>query len=994
MIIGDILETGGYQVARAANGVEALDAFERISPDLILLDAKMPEMDGFEVCQHIRALPGGNIVPIIFMTGLEDENSVIRAFEAGVSDYVVKPLNWSVLNARIRNLLKSYRAEQRFQALAESATDGIITVDPEGTISYANPAIEKIFGYSAIELTNQYISILMPDDFRLPHQGSIHRFLENHEPKTIGNTVQLQGKRKNGEVFPLELSLSAIEISDALNFTGIIRDITERVKMEEKNQRLLKQQFAVNQLSLALGETLDLRDIYQIIYQHINELMDTYTFIVSLYDQDTKLIHAGFVINEGQPIDIEKLPPLPLAGSGKGIQSQVIRSGNPHYSVHYLESLKNAKTKYVIEKDGSLLDATISEDKGDTRSAIYVPMKDKGQVIGVIQVQSDKSDAYTQEDLDLLAGMANVASIAIQNARLFDDLQRELVKRKRAKKRLEHKTTELTRLYRASGALLANTTPDLDPLAKTIIDTILYEFELSNCSLLLLQPDSQTIKRVAIAGPYAHKVSQSELRLDGPGLVPLAVRSGKIINMPDVASSPNYIPNWEAARSELVIPLILDQRVIGAIDLQSAELGAFSPDDKRLLSLFAERAVLALENTRLFGISERRLDNLKALFTIDQAIATSLDVRVIMNVLLDQVIKQLAVDAAVFLLLDPHINTFRFLTSQGLRTRAFQHTNLSMGEGHAGKVALERRIIEIPDLTEAETDFARSVHFESENFISYIGVPLIAKGQVKGVLELFNRSKLNPNPEWFEFLNILAGQAAIAIDNAELFTDLQKANVEMVIAYDATLEGWAKALELRDMETEGHSRRVVDLTIQLAQQMGMPTGEMAHVRRGALLHDIGKMGVPDHILQKPGPLTQDEWEVMRQHPVYAYEWLSPIGYLRPALDIPYAHHEKWDGTGYPKGLKGKKFLYQPGYLQLWMFGMLCFHIDLIGTPGLKKRCCNTSKNNQGNISILRWWKYSLNCFRKEKNRNESENRAASNQVRIGNLPKSGGGQWW
>ena len=135
---------------------------------------------------------------------------------------------------------------------------------------------------------------------------------------------------------------------------------------------------------------------------------------------------------------------------------------------------------------------------------------------------------------------------------------------------------------------------------------------------------------------------------------------------------------------------------------------------------------------------------------------------------------------------------------------------------------------------------------------------------------------------------------------------LQRAHHELAQAYDETLKGWSLALELRDNETQGHSQRVTELTLSLAQAMGIGDGEIVHIRRGALLHDIGKMGIPDSILHKPGPLNEDEWKTMRQHPVYAYQLLSPIGYLRPALDIPYNHHEKWNGSGYPRGLKGEQ----------------------------------------------------------------------------------------
>jgi putative two-component system response regulator len=134
---------------------------------------------------------------------------------------------------------------------------------------------------------------------------------------------------------------------------------------------------------------------------------------------------------------------------------------------------------------------------------------------------------------------------------------------------------------------------------------------------------------------------------------------------------------------------------------------------------------------------------------------------------------------------------------------------------------------------------------------------------------------------------------------------LQAAHRELSEAYDATIEGWSRALDLRDRETEGHTRRVADLTERLAAASGMPPAAIVHVRRGALLHDIGKMGVPDHILHKPGPLDDREWEVMRRHPRLAWEMLHPVAYLRPALDIPFAHHERWDGTGYPRGLEGE-----------------------------------------------------------------------------------------
>jgi putative two-component system response regulator len=135
---------------------------------------------------------------------------------------------------------------------------------------------------------------------------------------------------------------------------------------------------------------------------------------------------------------------------------------------------------------------------------------------------------------------------------------------------------------------------------------------------------------------------------------------------------------------------------------------------------------------------------------------------------------------------------------------------------------------------------------------------------------------------------------------------LREANAQLLNAYEATIEGLSHALDLRDRETEGHSRRVTEVTVKLAQALDISEDEITHIRRGALLHDVGKIGIPDSILHKPDTLTEAEWITMRKHPQFAYNMLAPIEYLRQALAIPYNHHEKWDGTGYPRGLKGEE----------------------------------------------------------------------------------------
>ena len=304
-------------------------------------------------------------------------------------------------------------------------------------------------------------------------------------------------------------------------------------------------------------------------------------------------------------------------------------------------------------------------------------------------------------------------------------------------------------------------------------------------------------------------------------------------------------------------------------------------------------------------VIQQQVGRLNALRSIDKAIIASLDLHVTLDVFLGQVVAQQSIDAATVLLLNQDSQTLEYVASKGFRSEALKYTRLKLGESNAGRAAIDRMIVTVPDLREKIDGFIKSETFYDEEFVSYYAVPLIAKGQVKGVMELFNRTYKDHEAGWLDFLEAIADQGAIALDNASMFEDLQRSNSDLSLAYDTTIEGWARALDMRDKETEGHSRRVTELTVRISREFQLKSDEMIHIRRGALLHDIGKMGIPDNILLKPGKLTEEEWGIMKLHPVYARDLLYPIEHLRPAMEIPYYHHEKWDGSGYPEGLKGE-----------------------------------------------------------------------------------------
>ncbi len=369
-------------------------------------------------------------------------------------------------------------------------------------------------------------------------------------------------------------------------------------------------------------------------------------------------------------------------------------------------------------------------------------------------------------------------------------------------------------------------------------------------------------------------------------------------------TTPNYAPTaWR-----LAAPVLTSDNKVGEIEVvyleerpQEAE-GPFLPEERDLLNTLAEMLRGYLDRHQAETQIHRHFNHLTAIHTIDSSITSTLDLGENFQVILEQAIIQLNVDAADILLLDENRESLTIIAGQGFQKTPPEQIDL---EGaYAGDVIQTRKIIAYHNQP-GDRSPQRAAYWKAEGFQCYYGSPLVTKGQVKGVLEVFSKRMITPDDEWLTFFQTLADQAAVAVENAELFAGLERSNLALAQSYDITLEGWTRALDLRDKETEGHTRRVTEMTVQLAAALGLPENELVHLRRGALLHDIGKLGIPDRILLKPEPLTEDEWVIMRQHPIYAYEWLLPIEVLHPALDIPYAHHERWDGSGYPRGLKGE-----------------------------------------------------------------------------------------
>ncbi|MEK7310796.1 MAG: GAF domain-containing protein, partial [Chloroflexota bacterium] len=759
------------------------------------------------------------------------------------------------------------QSEARYRAVVEDQTELICRYLPDGTHTFVNDAYCRYYGKEREELLHQsFLTRALPDE-----RARLEKYLSSFTPENPVGTFEQYDVTPDGQIRWRLWADRAIFDSQGrlVEFQATGRDITDRKQRERELE-------AIATVSAALRTASARADMLPIILDQLLELLHAEGAGLAMRDPLTGETVIERAIGKWSAWSGIRLP------SGEGVSGQVIATGQPYISAH-------------VETEPRMTHLDLLEG---LRAVACIPLIAQGETIGALWV--GRKDNITPGEVRLLTAIADIAANAIRRAALHEETRRraeQLAAINRLGRALSE-TLDLPQIYDQFYQAIGQLLPDI---ATVFISTY--------------NPERQIITTAAhSAGATAPTASMMAFRSmpptgGGPQSESIRTRQPVIVNdlvarLQQAQTNVTVGTPGPVTQSALYVPMMVKGEVTGVVQVQSYTANRFAEADAELLNFVASAAAIAIENARLFAETQRRLERLQALRAIDSTITASLDIRITLNTVLDQTMAQLGVDAADVLLLRPHMQTLEYAAGRGFRTRAIERSALRMGEGLAGRAALERRHMSVANLGESGSVFKRSALLAEEGFVAHHAVPIIAKGGVKGVLEVFHRVPLAADHEWVEFIETLAGQAAIAIENGALFNDLQHSNVELALAYDTTLEGWSRALDLRDEETEGHTQRVTEMTLRLGRAMGLNENELVHMRRSALLHDIGKMGVPDSILRKPGPLSDEEWVIMRKHPAYAYNMLLPIAYLRPALDIPYSHHERWDGSGYPQGLKG------------------------------------------------------------------------------------------
>lgn len=629
----------------------------------------------------------------------------------------------------------------------------------------------------------------------------------------------------------------------------------EAVKLFQETTRRAQEATAIAEVGRDISATLQIDLVLERIATYAQNLLRGQSSAVYLSEPDQSLLRAIFTI--GDDADQIRSDPLEV---GVGILGNIAR-----------------------QKFGEIVNDTLGDPYGHLMG---VPVLAKDQLTGLLVVwRSGLGEEFQQSELGFLTSLAQQAAVAIENARLFGlELYR----------RLEAET-----VMRATTAI-ANIL-DLPSLHSTILDW-LYKL-LPYDSASILEIDGNHLRITAAKG-LPHPENALGLTFPSDNLLCKIIKeTGAPLIIGDCQTDPRF-EKWggsDYVRGWMGVPLTVRGQVIGYITMDSRTPHAFSKNDGVTTQTFAHQAATSLENARLFEAEHKRRREAENLRIAATAITSSLDPHEVLETILVALRQVVPFDMGTIMLLeDEHV---RIVAAQGFSNdRAM--LNQTYPSSNALLIALKQsqRILILED---ALNDKRYERWAGADLIRGWLGIPLVVHGEVIGFITLgsFKIAAFDQNAA--DLAQTFSLHAAAAIDNTQLFENLQKTNQELVQAYDTTLAGWAKALELRDKETHGHTNRVTELTVDLARFMGISKTDLVHLRRGVLLHDIGKMGVPNEILHKEGPLTDEEWIEMRRHPQYAFDLLYPITFLRPSLDIPYSHHEWWDGTGYPQNLKGE-----------------------------------------------------------------------------------------
>jgi len=615
----------------------------------------------------------------------------------------------------------------------------------------------------------------------------------------------------------------------------------------------------------AMGSTIILDELLDLIMDSCISELDADTGSIMLLDEEK--VELRISTARGLPEDVISKTRIKL---GEGIAGTVAKEGEPLLLIGKVTDLRFRKIR----------------EQEKIKSAMCVPLSVRDKVIGVISVNRLKKPIdYTSEDLELLSLFASQAASALANAELYS--------------KAESRIHELTKINELTQIL--NSIRTEDEIFRLIADTLYELVRFDLCALLLYEGEENNWLYVKtsyqLPQKYFNEIKKrlltiftdlSDVKIEEEHLLIKVEKIGQVVD--------KFLPlRGKRFASFVSLPLVVRGNVLGILNLCSLQEKAFNPDNLRILSTLANTAAISIENAHLYRGMTRKVSELSTLFEVGKTISSTLDLEKVLILILEVATRLMEASICSLRLIGEE-NEIVLSASYGLTTEHFGQGKATIDnrKSIAEQALQDRTPVIITDVNN-DKEYTHPDYALREKITSLLCVPLVAKEESIGVLTVYSTRRQRYTQDQVNLLSALADQAAIAVSNAKLHEEIHK-------SFLRTVKALATAVDAKDPYTKGHSEAVVKYTLEIAKELNLTNEDIESLEIAALLHDIGKIGIKEDVLLKPGKLDDEEWRIIKEHPTISAKILGPVEFPDVIMLAVRLHHEQIDGRGYPDGL--------------------------------------------------------------------------------------------